>query len=116
MTVTSMTQKPFKDLLTQDDLCPLDYIARLSQAGLNNAKIGEKIGRTGSAVSGYFNQGTAPKVVELAAKAVWMEEYAPKKTNSKRVAAIVRGEPAHLKTIQDLIKGIGGDFTFIGDM
>lgn len=97
-----------------------DYLHRLKAAGggLTDSSIGDLLGRSGTAISGYFANGEAPKVVELAARYIYERDYCPKKSAekaSKMVTAIVRGEQAHVKTVFDIIKSLGGDAAYIGD-
>lgn len=92
-----------------------DYILRLSSKGLTGQKIGDLIGMSQGAVDNIIREGQCRKCVDLAAKAVYLEKYKePEK--QKQAAAIIKGEMAHLKTIQDLISTLGGNFVFIGDM
>lgn len=76
---------------------------------------GRLIGVTGTTVSKAIRSGKVNQPLELAAQFIYEKDFVKKSTFDKKVTAIISGETAHLKTIQDLITSLGGKFQFIGD-
>ncbi len=93
-----------------------EYLNRLSRAGLSQGKIAELVGKSDGAVSYYIRgEKRVPLCVELAARWVWENKYAPKQVSVEKtqVICIVRTDLEHVKTIKAVAEATGGQFSYV---
>lgn len=100
------------------DVVPVVYLAKLKQKIDSPYKIGDLVGKSQTAINGYLTNGEAPKTVELAAQLIYERDFCEEKIkqkSQKQVAALIKGESAHIKTAVDMIVSLGGSHAYIGD-
>ena len=119
--IETLTQRPFEgiDAKTRKErefktLAPV-FLKKLTEK-FTREEVGDLVGVSVGAVANYIKNNTTSQAVEMAARFVYEEKFpAVTRNKTKQTVAIIRGELAHIKTIEDMVRNLGGDFQHIGE-
>lgn len=86
------------------------FLKRLYKAADNNAtKVADLLGLTSTTVNSMLKDGKCKKNTELAARYVYERDYANDGGGVPKLRqAIITAEPHVIKTVKDLLTGLGG--------
>lgn len=101
--------KELKKKEREFDMVQPHWLKKLAHAADSHKLVAEKLGVTPSMISANLSAGQTRRITELAAEMIFKRDYANDGGGTPKLRqAIITAEPHVIKTVKDLIAGLGG--------